>query len=195
MRNRGFVGLVMASLITVALLWPRAPQAAEFDLADARCHIGLRLAYGHHLKSPRVHLYTLLPRWGVFLVHPHGSPLPGGLGISFDLEGILSVAEAENTGWEIGLTPLLKFTLPLTRGLHLFLEGGAGIIGENFDSPAVPHAFNFTPQVGAGVNLALAPRLGLTLAYRFRHSSNAGLYKENPAFNVQFFQAGLIYYY
>jgi hypothetical protein len=155
----------------------------------------LRLAYGHHLKSPPVHLYTLMPRWGVFLIHPHTSTLPGGLAISFNVEGILSVADAEDTGFEIGITPLIKFTLPLTRGLHLFLEGGAGIIGENFDSPAVPHAFNFTPQVGAGVDIALARRLGLTVAYRYRHSSNAGIYKENPAFNVEFFQAGLIYFY
>lgn len=195
MRSRGFRSLFLATLVIIALLFPRAPHAARFDLADSPFHLGLRLAYGHHLKSPPVHFYTLLPRWGIFLVRPHTSPLPGGLGISFELEGILSVVDAEDTGWEIGITPMLKFTLPLNPGLHLFLEGGAGIIGENFDSPAVPHAFNFTPQVGAGVDLALTSHLGLTLAYRFRHSSNAGLYKENPAFNVQFFQAGLIYYY
>jgi len=195
MRRSGFRGTFLAFLVVIALVWPRASQAAQFDIADSPYHLGLRLAYGHHLKSPPVHLYTILPRWGIFLVRPHTSPLPGGLGISFELEGILSVADAEDTGWEIGITPMLKFTLPLTPGLHLFLEGGAGIIGENFNSPAVPHAFNFTPQVGAGVDLALTSRLGLTLAYRFRHSSNAGIYEENPAFNVQFFQAGFIYYY
>jgi hypothetical protein len=186
---------IPALLLIAALMFPSFSRAADFDIADCRYNLGLRLAYGHHLKSPPVHLYTILPRWGLFLIHPHTSSLPGGLGISFEVEGILSLAEASNTGWEIGVTPLLKFTLPLTRGLHLFLEGGAGIIGENFDSPAVPHAFNFTPQVGAGLDIALAPRLGLTAAYRFRHSSNAGLYDENPAFNVQFFQAGLIYFY
>jgi hypothetical protein len=195
MRSRGIRNLILASFLAILVIIPRTSQAAEFDIPDCRFNVGLRLAYGHHLKNPPVRLYTLLPRWGVFLIHPHGSSLPGNLGISFVLEGILSVAEANNTGWEIGITPLLKFTLPLTGGLHLFLEGGAGIIGENFDSPAIPHAFNFTPQVGAGVDLALTQQLGLTLAYRYRHSSNAGLYKENPAFNVQFFQAGLIYFY
>jgi hypothetical protein len=195
MRSTGVRGLILASFLAILVIIPKAPQAAEFNIADSRFNIGLRLAYGHHLKSPPVRLYTLLPRWGVFLIHPHVSSLPGRLGISFELEGILSLADAENTGWEIGITPLIKFTLPLTRGLHLFLEGGAGIIGENFDSPAIPNAFNFTPQVGAGVDLALTQSLGLTLAYRYRHSSNAGLYKENPAFNVQFFQAGLIYFY
>lgn len=195
MQIGGWRRFIPVLFIMAALMFPTLSRAADFDIADCRYNLGLRLAYGHHLKSPPVHLYTILPRWGLFLIHPHTSSLPGGLGISLEVEGILSLAEASNTGWEIGVTPLLKFTLPLTRGLHLFLEGGAGIIGENFDSPAVPHAFNFTPQVGVGVDIALAPNWGLTAAYRFRHSSNAGLYEENPAFNVQFFQAGLIYFY
>lgn len=195
MGNLSLKKLVLATLLSTALVIPGVLHAAEFDLADSRFYWGLRLAYGHHLKSPPVDLYTLLPRWGFFLVHPHRSPLPGRLGISLDLEGILSIADAQDTGWDIGITPLLKFTLPVTRGLHLFLEGGAGIIGENFSSPAVPHAFNFTPQVGVGVDYALASTWGLTVAYRFRHSSNAGLYKENPAFNVQFFQVGIIHFY
>lgn len=195
MRSRCLRGLIMAILITVALTLPGAAGAKEFNIADSRSHIGLRLAYGHHLKGPPVNLYTLLPRWGIFLVHPQESLQSGRLGISFELEGILSLAQAGNTGWEIGITPLLKFTLPLGRRLHLFLEGGVGIIGENFDSPATPHALNFTPQVGVGMDIALSPRLGLTLAYRYRHSSNAGIYKENPGFEVQFFQAGLIYFY
>jgi len=194
MWGRGFLRLTLAFILAILLFRPAAPQAVEFDLSDCRYNLGLRLAYGHHLSSPAVRLYTLLPRWGVFIVKPRSTTL-GGLGLSFEIEGIVSVADAEDTGWEIGFTPLLKFTLPLTRGLHLFVEGGAGIIGENFRSPAIPHAFNFTSQVGGGLEIALAPRLGLALAYRFRHSSNAGIYRENPAFNVQFFQAGLVYFY
>ena len=66
---------------------------------------------------------------------------------------------------------------------------------ESIDSPAIAHAFNFTPQFGGGFDIALTPQLALSLAYRFRHSSNAGIYKENQAFNVNFVQAGLNYYY
>jgi opacity protein-like surface antigen len=76
-----------------------------------------------------------------------------------------------------------------------YIEGGAGIISESINSPALAHAFNFTPQAGAGFDIALTPQLALSVAYRFRHSSNAGIYKENQAFNVNFFQGGLNYYY
>ncbi len=119
----------------------------------------------------------------------------GGIGLSFVVEGTISIAEAENTGWEFGLTPLLKLSLPLANRVLFFIEGGAGIVWENFDSPAVAHTFNFTPQVGGGVDIALTRKLALSLAYRFRHSSNAGLYDENPAFNVNLFQVGLLYYH
>ncbi len=79
--------------------------------------------------------------------------------------------------------------------LIAYVEGGAGLITESINSPAIAHSFNFTPQVGGGLDIALLPRLGASLAYRYRHSSNAGIYKENPGFDVNFFQAGLTYYY
>ena len=194
MKGRGFWGLALTILLAVGYIGSSSLHAAEFELSEARFNVGLRLAYGYHVKSPPVRLYTFLPRWGVFLVRPHSS-LPLGLGLSLEVEGIISVADADKTGWEIGVTPLLKLTLPINRGLHLFLEGGAGIIGENFESRAIPHRFNFTPQVGAGLDIALTSRLGLTLAYRYRHSSNASLYKENAALNVQFFQGGVVFFY
>jgi len=195
MQSRGLGGLILVSFIIAALVFPRTLRAADFEIADCRYNLGLRLGYGFSTKSPSVHLYSLFPRWGLFLIHPHTSSLPGKLGISIEVEGILSIAEACDTGFEIGATPLLKFTLPLTGRLHLFLEGGAGIISQQFKSPYVPHSFNFTPQVGAGLDIAVAPRWGLTVAYRFRHSSNAGLVQPNPGLNINFFHAGITYFY
>lgn len=193
--KRRLLAWLVGVLMAVSYLAPvPSARGADFDLGECRYTAGLRLAYGHNLSRGSVHLYSVLPRWGVIL-SPISGGWPGGLGLSFDLEGIVSLAEAQNNGFEIGLTPLLKLTLPLTRGLHLFLEGGIGIIGENFDNRAIAHIFNFTTQLGAGLEIALTPRLGLTLSYRARHSSNAGLYRENPAFNVEFFQAGLVYFY
>jgi hypothetical protein len=195
MRTTGFRGLILAVLITAAIAIAGTVRAADFDIADCRHDLGLRLAYGASLTSPSVHLYTLLPRWGIILINPHESTLPGKLGISFEVEGILGIAETQDTGWELGITPLLKFTLPLTRSLHPFLEGGVGIITQQFNNPRVPHSFNFTPQVGVGLDIAVASRWGVTVAYRFRHSSNASLVEPNPGLNVNFFQAGITYFY
>jgi opacity protein-like surface antigen len=181
-------------MLAGALMGPLAALGAEFDYANFNQEVGLRFAYGKNTAKADVRLYSLLPRWGLFLIRPNSKTL-GGLGLSFVVEGIVSVASAEETGFEIGFTPMFQLSYPLTPGVLLFLEGGAGIISESINSPALAHTFNFTPQVGAGVDIALAPRWGLIFAYRFRHSSNAGLYNENPAFNVNFFQMGLTYHY
>ena len=182
------------AMVTLAALVaaPVGGWGATFDLANSQGEFGLRLAYGSAISKASVNLYTLLPRWGIFLVRPGKTST---FGVSFVLEGIFSVAEAENTGTEIGITPMVKVSARLLPGVMAFIEGGAGVIAESFNSPAVPHVFNFTPQIGAGFDIALTSRLALTAAYRFRHSSNAGIYKENHAFNVNFVQAGLTYFY
>ena len=184
-----------ALMVAVLLAWPGVTWGAGFGYGGFNGELGARFGYGQSTHKASVHLFSFLPRWGVFLVRPGTYPNLGGLAVSFVLEGILSAAQAEGDGAEIGITPMLKVGLPLGARAMLFLEGGAGLISESFDSPAVAHAFNFTPQIGGGIDVALMPRLAFTAAYRFRHSSNAGLYKENPAFNVNFVHAGLTYFY
>ena len=185
-------GLMVLALAALVML-PGMVQGAEFDVGKLYREVGLRFAYGKNTKTASVHLYSLLPRWGIFLIPP-GKQL-GAFGISFVAEGIVSIAGAEETGFEVGITPLVKFSCLLFPSVMAYIEGGAGIISESIDSPALAHAFNFTPQVGGGFDIALTPQLALSVAYRFRHSSNAGLYDENPSFNVNFVQGGLTYYY
>lgn len=191
-RRRWGSGL-MVLVLAASVLLPGMVQGAEFDVSKFNQEVGLRFAYGKNTKKASVHLYSLLPRWGIFLIPP-GKQL-GAFGISFVAEGIVSIAGAEETGFEVGITPLVKFSCLLFPSVMAYIEGGAGLISESIDSPALAHAFNFTPQVGGGFDIALSPQLALSVAYRFRHSSNAGLYDENPAFNVNFFQGGLTYYY
>ncbi len=182
-----------AIAMALVLGLPVMVQGAEFDLSKFNQEVGLNFGYGKNTHGANVQLYSLLPHWGTFLVRP-GQKM-GPFGISFLVEGIISVASAEETGFELGFTPMFRLSALVFPGVLAHIEGGAGMITESIDSPAIAHAFNFTPQAGGGVDIALNPQLALQVAYRFRHSSNAGIYKENPAFNVNFFQAGLNYYY
>jgi opacity protein-like surface antigen len=188
------VGKALAAVVMALVLGlPVMVQGAEFDLSKFNQEAGLNFAYGKNTHGANVQLYSLLPHWGIFLVPP-GQKM-GAFAVSFLVEGIISVANAEQTGFELGFTPMFRLSALVFPGVLAHIEGGAGMITESIDSPAIAHAFNFTPQAGGGVDIALNPQLALQVAYRFRHSSNAGIYKENPAFNVNFFQAGLNYYY
>ena len=189
MWGNGLVVMVLAVLV----LLPGRVKAAEFDVSKFNQEVGLRFGYGKNTKTAPVHLYSLLPRWGIFLMPP--GKKWGPFGASFVVEGIASIASADEVGFELGFTPMVKFSCLVFPSVLAYIEGGAGLISESINSPALAHAFNFTPQVGGGFDIALTPQLALSLAYRFRHSSNAGIYKENQAFNVNFFQGGLNYYY
>ncbi|MGP8049957.1 MAG: outer membrane protein [Desulfobaccales bacterium] len=187
--GKGAVALVLALVLAL----PGLVRGADFDLDKFNHEIGLNFAYGKDDHHANVQLYSLLPHWGMFLVRPYQKL--GPFGLSFVVEGILSVASAEQTGFEVGITPMLKASYMLTHGIMLFGIGGAGLISESIDSPAIAHAFNFTPQIGGGVDIAITSQMAIEVAYRFRHSSNAGIYPQNQAFNVNFFQAGVNYYY
>lgn len=191
--GRRFWGKRLVIPVLLGVLGAGPLSAAEFDYERFHQEWAIRAAYGNSIRKATVNLYALLPRWGIFLVHPC-HPRLAGLGVSFVVEGIVSIADADNTGCEAGLTPLLKLSFPLGNRVLLFAEGGAGVIWENFKSPTVTRTFNFTPQFGGGADIALTPNLALTLAYRFRHSSNASIYKENSDLNVNLFQIGLTFY-
>jgi len=192
MRRKWGNGLMVMVLAALVLL-PGPVPAAEFDVSKFNQEVGLRFGYGRNTHGASVNLYSLLPRWGIFLMPP--GKKWGPFGASFVVEGIVSLAGADEVGFEVGFTPMVKFSCLVFPSVLAYIEGGAGLISESINSPALAHAFNFTPQVGGGFDIALTPQMALSVAYRFRHSSNAGIYKENPAFNVNFFQAGLNYYY
>jgi opacity protein-like surface antigen len=193
MVRRTWVSGLMVMVLAALVLLPGRVQGAEFDVSKFDREVGLRFAYGKNTKTASVHLYSLLPRWGMFLMAPGKSW--GPFGVSLVVEGIASIAGADEVGFELGITPMVKFSCLVFPSVLAYIEGGAGLITESINSNAIAHAFNFTPQAGGGFDIALTPQMALSVAYRFRHSSNAGIYKENPAFNVNFFQAGLNYYY
>lgn len=162
--------------------------------AGAKAEFGLRYGYGQTIQAHEtLHFNSFFPRWGIFLTKAN-NPVLGRLRLSLVLEGILGSITDHNRGWEIGMTPLLKLSYPFGRILG-YLEGGAGLIWENIDSPTYAHTFNFSPQIGVGFDINLFGGYALTLGYRFRHTSNAGLYRENPGVNSNFFLIGLAYYY
>ena len=81
-----------------------------------------------------------------------GAPLLGGLSVG---RGSVLLYDAA-----------LRLKVPVTAGLPIspFVQGGAGAIRQSFDvGPASTHATNVAYNVGAGADVALAPRLGLQL--------------------------------
>lgn len=170
------------------------PNSAAGFTEESNYEFGFRYGHGITCKAhERLYFNTVFPRWGIFLTQPD-NPVLGKLRLSFLLEGLIGAVQDGNSGWDIGITPLLKISYPIGPVLG-YIEGGAGVIWENIDTISYSHCFNFSPQVGAGADIKIYKNYALSLAYRFRHTSNAGLYRENPGVNSNFFIVGLTYYY
>jgi opacity protein-like surface antigen len=170
-------------------------SAAAFTEATGY-ELGLRYSYGQTFKGlETVSFNSIMPRWGVFLTQPD-NPLMGKLRLSFIVEGIVGSAETStHSGWNLGITPLLKISYPFGSRFLGFIEGGAGVIWQNIDTSTYYNTFNFSPQAGGGVDIRVIDNFALSLAYRFQHNSNAGLYAHNPDVNSNFVMIGVSYYY
>ncbi|MGP7968962.1 MAG: hypothetical protein ACLPQL_00900, partial [Desulfobaccales bacterium] len=86
--GKGAVALVLA----LVLILPVLARADGFDVDKFNQELGLNFAYGKNDHHASVRLFSLLPHWGMFLIKP-GQKL-GPFGLSFVVEGILSVADA-----------------------------------------------------------------------------------------------------
>ena len=61
---------LMVMVLAVLVLLPGRLQAAEFDVSKFDKEVGLRFAYGKNTHGASVNIYSLLPRWGMFLKAP-----------------------------------------------------------------------------------------------------------------------------
>jgi opacity protein-like surface antigen len=86
-----------------------------------------------------------------------------GLEIGAPLIGGVSVGRSSVLMYDGALrlrVPVGAAGLPISP----FVQGGAGYVRQSFDiGPASTHATNFAYNVGAGADVAIAPRLGLQL--------------------------------
>ena len=74
-RRRWGIGLMVMALTALVML-PGMVKGAEFDVSKFNQEVGLRFAYGKNTKKATVHLYSLLPHWGMFFLPRanHGVP-------------------------------------------------------------------------------------------------------------------------
>src|SRR5206468_4975132 len=93
---------------------------------------------------------------------------------------------------EAGVNPLF-FSLRYDRGQSFvpFLEGGEGVLYTDLRGEGLGERFQFSSQAGGGLHWFFDEQTALTVSYRIRHISDAGLTKENRGLNTNFFTLGV----
>jgi hypothetical protein len=107
-----------------------------------------------------------------------------------------SVRRGSSTIYGAGLSPLgFKVNFGQETWIKPFIAGGIGFLYFQKDIP-VPKSsrFNFTPEVGLGVQFFLAPQKAFTLGYKWHHISNANTGRRNPGMDSHVFYTGFSFF-
>jgi hypothetical protein len=106
------------------------------------------------------------------------------------------VRRGSSTLYGAGLSPIgFKVNFGQQSWIKPFVAASVGFLYFEDDVP-VPHSsrFNFTPELGLGVQLFLAPKRAVTLGYKLHHMSNANTGRSNPGMDSHVFYAGFSFF-
>lgn len=146
---------------------------------------GLRGLYGQANRSG-IEYTSVLPRISLFLPPVVDEPLAAwNIQSEFVIEGLFSYAKGPDTSVEVGINPLM-FSLRYDYGQRLvpFVEGGEGLLYHDLHGQDLGNDFEFSSQAGGGAHWFLDGTTALTLSYRIRHISNAGITEPNRGLNT-----------
>ncbi len=89
-----------------------------------------------------------------------------------------------DSGVEAGLDVFIRYLYPVSSSVKLVSEIGTGPMYLSVKTAEQGKGgFNFLNQFGVGAQLALSGNSALTIGYRFRHLSDAGISQPNSGIN------------
>ncbi|MDD5583622.1 MAG: acyloxyacyl hydrolase [Candidatus Omnitrophica bacterium] len=115
--------------------------------------------------------------------------------LDFVLEPFANAVLKPNDNIEAGSNFLLKYVFPLSKKFQPYIKGGEGISYMSQHTKEQSTQYNFLSQAAAGFHYFINDSLAVTMEYRYRHLSNAGIEKPNNGINTDFVLGGITYYF
>lgn len=189
----GCLRWVLALSIGWSLAAASALRAAEPDGAPGLLppvkELSFHAMYGHPAEKS-IEYVSFGPRVAFDL--PDWVPELAGNRPRLAMELMGSVIDKLGTRYEIAVTPLLlDWRYDQGGGVVPYVEGGFGGLWTDLTRVSIGGRFEFSNQIGVGARFQLGEGYELTLGYRFRHISNAGLRSPNHGINTSFLIFGL----
>jgi hypothetical protein len=106
------------------------------------------------------------------------------------------VRRGKSTIYGAGLSPLgFKLNFGQQSWIKPFIAASVGFLYFQEDIP-VPDSsrFNFTPELGLGVQFFLSPKNAVTVGYKLHHMSNAHTSRNNPGMDSHVIYAGFSFF-
>jgi opacity protein-like surface antigen len=185
-------------VMAVVLAGATPAQATDLLPRPGSWELGLRSGYS---ISPRnVDMVPVNIRIGYTLFKGKKWVIPPGaleVGVEPFVSVITSVTHPDKRSGSIelgGVLPVLTYYFDLGGRIYPYLEGGLGMLYTDLRGYNLGGHFSFLETVGAGVTYFLNDTLALNAGWRYRHISNAEIYKDNAGLDSFIFLAGVSYF-
>jgi opacity protein-like surface antigen len=155
---------------------------------------GLSVAGSDGSELEDLEFVALVPRLGIGLTDPLGEASWWRGNLELLIEGALLFEHVPNRGFAGGGGLGLRYNFLGLERVVPFVEGGAGILGLDFDLDHQSDGLNFGLQLGAGLHYGLSRRTALTMEWLFHHISNAGIHEHNDGINDALLLIGVSYF-
>ena len=188
MRLRPLVVSAAVLLLTTAAGRALAAQGSRSGLQE----VGVMSGYGWSDRD-NVQFGPLFVHFGWFLPDVIDEPLSRvGLNLKWVVEPWVAGVTNHQNAIEFGVSPLL-FKLDYDRGQRVvpFFFGGEGVLYTGLQGIDISGPFEFSSFAGGGLHFFLTDQWSLSVSYRLRHISNAGISHPNRGLNTNFVLLGL----
>ncbi|MBN2468825.1 MAG: acyloxyacyl hydrolase, partial [Deltaproteobacteria bacterium] len=170
-------GNVIAGLMIVGVLflpWMSLAEDAGTPLAKGTKEIGFSTGYGFSDGAERyVESLPITVHWGYVFTEPKGSSFFRG-NLEFLAEGRFSYLLHDRHQYGVEVAGLIRYNFLAGGCLVPYLQGGVGVLHSNLDMHNFPNDFNFSPQLGVGIQYFINRSMAIRGEYRSIHYSNAG---------------------
>lgn len=115
------------------------------------------------------------------------------LDLQYVLEGWAGGTHSPYTSaFEIGVNPIsLRLAYDQGQQFVPYLQGGLGVMYTSLQGVRTGGPFEFDELFGVGIEAFVTKRFAITVEYRYRHMSNAGIYEDNRGLDTQFVLFGI----
>lgn len=187
-------GTAILLLALLGLLWacPSLQAADEGPLsAKGTKQLGINFGYGYSFSSNAdIRFAPASPYFGYVFTDPVGTGWYRGT-IEGIVEGDFNYVYKNQKRYAAGITLMGRYNL-LSKHEHWrpYVQAGFGMIGTNLSMRSFGADFNFSSNLGAGIQYFWDPCNAVNFEWRLRHISNAGLDDDNDGLNMSVLMVG-----
>jgi hypothetical protein len=192
MRQRTGTAILLLALLGILWACPSLQAANEGPLsAKGTKQLGVNIGYGYSFNSNEdIRFAPVSPYFGYVFTDPVGSGWYRGTGECI-VEGDLNYVFGHQKRYTAGITLLGRYNLlSKHESWRPYVQAGFGMIGTNLSMRNFGNQFNFTSNIGAGIQYFWNPCNAVNFEWRFKHISNADTAEDNAGLNMSILMLG-----